>query len=115
MAVQFESRADEILQQLEDGVSSALSAAGQSAVAAVRQQMLTGYAHPVYETGALLESIAFTTEGHTLHVGSTLPYAPPVHDGTVRQPGRPYLADGMLHSAGDMADAAAAALSDAFS
>lgn len=95
MNVRFESCADNCLRTLEHAVAESLEVAGQEAVAAVQQQMLTGYARPIVDTGALLESIRYSVDGATLHVGTSMPYALAVHDGTSRMPGRPFLTDGI--------------------
>ena len=95
MNVRFESCADDYLKTLEDAVTESLKAAGQEAVAAIQQQMLTGYEHPIVNTGALLGSIRCSVDEATLHVGTSLPYAHAVHDGTSRMPGRPFLTDGI--------------------
>lgn len=95
MNVRFESCADDCLKTLEQAASESLEAAGQEAVATIQQQMLTGYAHPIVNTGALLGSIRYSVDGSTLHVGTSMPYAFAVHDGTSRMPGRPFLTDGI--------------------
>lgn len=107
MSVRFQSDVDACLSRLEQGTTSALNAAGQIAADSVRQQMLSGYARPIVDTGALLASIAYTVERNTLHVGSSLSYAEAVHDGTPFMPGRPYLQDGILISTGSMMAAVA--------
>lgn len=95
MNVQLQLRTEEILTRLTQGVSDALEAAGPVAVDAVRQQMLSGYSRPIRDTGALMDSITYVLDGNTLHIGTSLPYAEAVHDGTLRTPGRPFLTDGL--------------------
>ena len=112
MTVQFDSRADNLRQRLYDSIPAALDTAGQTIQAQVRQQMLTGYPQPILSSGALLQSIAYVIEGNTLHIGSDLPYAAPVHDGSARVPGRPFLQDGILGSMEDIRSALAQSLSE---
>ncbi len=104
----FTSRLPELLARLN--FSKVAQAAGQAAVAAVRETMLTGYDSPVYRTGALLNDVSCSVEETTAVIGNTLPYAVPVHDGTCRMAGRPYLADGILSNAQALRNAAAQAL-----
>lgn len=74
----------------------------------VRYQMLTGYNEPhgddghteIYDTGRLYESIQANVETnlrlfHRVTVGSSVPYAIYVHNGTYRLHGRPFIRDAM--------------------
>lgn len=98
MKVQLQLHTEEILNQLTQAVSNALEAAGPVTVDAVRQQMLSGYARPIRDTGALMDSIAYALDGNTLHIGTSLPYAEAVHDGTIHTTGRPFLTDGLRNA-----------------
>lgn len=104
----FKSHLPAFLSRLD--LSSAAQAMGEAAVAAVRIQMLEGYERPVYRTGALLRDVSISVNGSTVAIGNTLPYAVPVHDGTCRMAGRPYLADGILNHAEALRQAALQAL-----
>ena len=104
------NHAAEIAAHLERSAASALDSAGRTAAGLVRHQLQSGYGAPVKDTGALMNSIAYAVEGGTVRIGSALPYAAYVHDGTARMPGRPFLADGMLGGAEDIALAMAEAL-----
>ena len=104
----FKSRLPEFLARLN--LSEVALATGEAAVAAVRETMLTGYERPIYRTGALLNDVSCAVQGATAAIGNTLPYAFPVHDGTCRMAGRPYLADGILSNAQALRNAAAQAL-----
>lgn len=104
----FTSRLPEFLSRLN--LTSACDALGAAAVSAVREEMLTGYGKPIYRTGALLRDVRCTVQGSRVTIGSTLPYAIPVHDGTCRMPGRPYLQDGILNHAEQLRQACAEAL-----
>lgn len=104
----FHSRLPELLARLNP--AEVAQSVGDAAVAAVRGTMLTGYERPVFRTGALLNDVSCSVQGNTAVIGSTLPYAVPVHDGTCLLAGRPYLADGILSNAQALRDAAARAL-----
>ena len=104
----FISRLPELLARLD--LPAAAQAMGEAAVGAVRAQMLEGYERPVYRTGALHDNVSFALDGTTVAIGNTLPYAIPVHDGTCRMAGRPYLADGILNHADALRQAAMRAL-----
>ena len=108
----FASRLSEVEAALAQALPAAARAMGEAAVQAVRAQMLTGYARPVYSTGALHADVRCRTEGASVIVGSTLPYAPAVHNGTAGRAARPYLQDGLLASAQALRDAAQHALSE---
>ena len=100
----FTSRLPDFLSRLD--LPAAAQAMGKAAVSAVRAQMLEGYERPVYRTGALHNNVSFVLHGCTVTIGNTLPYAIPVHDGTCRMAGRPYLADGILNHADALQQAA---------
>ena len=104
------SHAAEITARLERNAASALDSAGRTASALVREQLQSGYGAPVKDTGALMDSIAFAVEGSTVRIGTPLPYAACVHDGTSRMPARPFLSDGVLGGAEDIARGMAEAL-----
>ena len=84
MTAAFTSRLPEWEAALAQALPSAARAMGEAAVQAVRAQMLTGYARPVYDTGALHADVRCRAEGASVLVGNTLPYAPMIYDGTVR-------------------------------
>ena len=113
MTATFTSRLPEWEADLAQALPSAARAMGEAAVQAVRAQMLTGYARPVYDTGALHADMRCRAEGASVLVGNTLPYAPAVHNGTARAAARPYLQDGLLGSAEAIRDAAARTLAEA--
>ena len=76
MTAAFTSRLPEWEAALAQALPSAARAMGEAAVQAVRAQMLTGYARPVYDTGALHADVRCRAEGASVLVGNTLPYAP---------------------------------------
>lgn len=106
------SHAAEITARLARNAASALDSAGRTAAALVVAQMASGYGAPIRDTGALMDSIAHAVEGDTVRIGSPLPYAGLVHDGTARMDGRPYLSDGILGGTEDIARAMAQALKE---
>lgn len=99
-----------LLRRVEENTAAALEAMGETAVALTRERMRSGYARPILQSGALMDSIAYQAEGGSVTVGSSLPYASAVHDGTHRTPSRPFLADALLNGADALAEAAAQAL-----
>lgn len=108
----FQSHLNELSARLEQAACAAASAMGEAAVSAVRTQMEQGYASPIRETGALMADVSFTQSGRTVAVGSTLPYAAYIHEGTSRQAGRPYLTDGILGAASSLEETAGRALAE---
>ncbi len=93
-----------VKEELRKAVNAGLTAAGSSAVASVRREMQSGYGKPIRQSGKLYDSISFRAEDGILSVGSDLPYAALVHEGTSSMPGRPFLLEGMQNAAGTMAD-----------
>ena len=112
MSAAFASALPELESALSSALPEAVRAMGASAVQAVRARMLTGYAQPVYATGALHADVRCHAEGASAIVGNTLPYAPMVHDGTARMAARPYLQDGLPGGAEAMRSADAQVLAD---
>ena len=93
----LERHDDELIAAVRAGAEAALAAMGEKAVAMTRERMRSGYARPVRDTGALIEDVSWQQEGgQRISVGSTLPYATAVHEGTSRVPGRPYLTDALM-------------------
>lgn len=93
----FVSHLPEFLSRLD--FSAAAQALGHAAVAAVQEEMLTGFGQPIRRTGALMQDVSCTTDDCRVTIGNTLPYAISVHEGTCRTPGRPYLTNGLLNHA----------------
>ncbi|MBR4082527.1 MAG: hypothetical protein IKK21_12150 [Clostridia bacterium] len=98
----YKDHADRARAQLDAAVTQAMEVMGECAVSHVRAVMQSGYSEPVVDTGALMQDVGWTAAERTLHVGNTLSYAVPVHDGAFSTPARPYLTDGVAAALGDM-------------
>lgn len=101
--------------KLQDAMRAGLLAVGQEAVGMVRDQMTSGYEHPVYDTGNLARSINAQVDasGKAVTIGTNVEYAGYVHDGHAGHavffpdigeyrvvkggytPGRPFLTDAL--------------------
>ena len=84
-----------VLDKVDGNVNAALHAIGIKAVNLILYQMRRGYGKPIRDTGNLQRDVQYevNTSMHTVKVGNTLEYAPFVHDGTYKMPGRPYIND----------------------
>lgn len=104
------SNVDLILTQLRAAAESAMEKSGQVAVEAVQEQMLYGYNTPhgpdghteIVDTGALFDSIEATAVKASqnlvsVDVGTNVPYAGYVHDGTWKLEARPFLRDALMN------------------
>ena len=101
----FQDHSADLNAQLADALSTALSAMGKIAARHTREVMQHHYGAPVVDTGALMQDVDWAVDAREMRIGNTLPYAAPVHDGTLHTPGRPYLADGLAAAVSDMAEA----------
>lgn len=101
--------------KLQQALKTGLVAVGQEAVGMVREQMTSGYDHPVYDTGTLARSINAQVDvsGESVSIGTNIEYAGYVHDGHAGHavffpdigeyrvvkggytPGRPFLRDAL--------------------
>lgn len=118
--VVFRDYSDIILRRMQGNIKDAASAVAEIAVEAVQWQMLWGY-HDVHgmpdnphteivDTGRLFDSITgsvnrISNNYYQAVVGTDVPYAVYVHEGTYKLKGRPFITDG-LASAKDSMDAA---------
>ena len=98
----FRDHTDSVRERLDAAVIQAFASMGECAVTHVRAVMQGGYSAPVVDTGALMQDVGWAADARVLRVGNTLPYAAPVHDGTLSTPARPYLIDGFARALGDM-------------
>ena len=99
----MQEHGDEVARRVREGVRRGLAGAGEAGVAAVREAMERGYGEPIRRSGALMESIGWAAEDGRVAIGTDLPYAEAVHNGTSRMAGRPFLADGLARGAPEMA------------
>lgn len=103
----LDSNVGEFLARLRSALEKASTATGHVAVELVTDQMLIGYDRPIWKTGDLVRSItAHVSEENgeiVIDVGSNMEYAPYVHEGTYKTPGRPFLRDALLSSLGQQA------------
>lgn len=105
-----------VLNQMGGNVEAALDAMGTAAVGMIVRQMQDGYGKPIRQTGDLMRDVQYETIAgkQVTRVGSTLDYAPFVHDGTSRMPGRPYITDGLSGKSEKLGQAAAPHLQKGF-
>lgn len=79
----FVDHTPEISERLKRAMEIGLLAVGQEAVGMVREKMVTGYEHKVYDTGNLARSISaeVSPNANEVTVGTNVEYAHYVHDG----------------------------------
>ena len=101
---------DVVLAQILSNAQAAMEECGQIGVEAVQEQMLYGYGTPhgpdghteIVDTGRLFDSITATVEKVSqnvvsVNVGTNVPYAGYVHDGTYKLEARPFIRDAMMN------------------
>lgn len=106
---QMVSHADIVLKKVSENAQDAVKAVGSMLVEAVQEKMLYGYHDPhgkdghteIVDTGRLFDSIASqerkeSQNAYSVYVGTDVPYAQFVHDGTYKLKGRPFLRDGIM-------------------
>ena len=111
MAVRFEDHSTEVLRRVQGNLKKAAIDVGDIARDAVQEKMLLGY-HDVHgnpphteivDTGRLFDSIegqvkAVNANVYQTSVGTDVPYAEYVHEGTYKLKGRPFITDGIMES-----------------
>jgi HK97 gp10 family phage protein len=111
MAVRFEDHSTEVLRRVQGNLKKAAIDVGGIARDAVQEKMLWGY-HDVHgnpphteivDTGRLFDSIegqvkAVNANVYQTSVGTDVPYAEYVHEGTYKLKGRPFITDGIMES-----------------
>jgi HK97 gp10 family phage protein len=111
MAVRFEDHSTEVLRRVQGNLKKAAIDVGDIARDAVQEKMLWGY-HDVHgnpphteivDTGRLFDSIegqvkAVNANVYQTSVGTDVPYAEYVHEGTYKLKGRPFITDGIMES-----------------
>ena len=105
-----------VLNTMEGNIEAALNAMGVAAVGMVVKQMQSGYGKPIRQTGNLMRDVQYETDpaAKLARVGNTLEYAGPVHDGTSRMKGRPYISDGLIGKESELGAVAAPHLKQGF-
>lgn len=93
----FTDNSGKILTQLDGNVERALEAMGTKAVNLILWQMRQGYGKPIRQTGDLQRDVNYKVDvgAQSVTVGNSLDYAEPVHDGTSKRKGRPYIRDAL--------------------
>lgn len=111
MSVRFEDHSTEVLRRVQGNLKKAAIDVGDIARDAVQEKMLWGY-HDVHgnpphteivDTGRLFDSIegqvkAVNANVYQTSVGTDVPYAEYVHEGTYKLKGRPFITDGIMES-----------------
>lgn len=114
--VKFTNNSTQVMAQLKDNKKAALTAMGIKAVGLTVAQMEHGYGKPIRKTGTLMGSISSKVKisKSAVDVGSSIEYAPLVHEGTSRMTGRPYLRDALTEGKEALQNIAAAYLKQGF-
>lgn len=110
-------RSAEALSLLAENKRAALTAMGLMATGKIIETMQGGYGRPIWQTGDLQRDVNGEVEASgkdTVDVGSSLFYAPFVHEGTSRMGGRPYIRDGVMGNAGEIFETAKSHLARGF-
>lgn len=118
MAVTFKSNLDLVLRTIRANNEDAARSAGEIAVESVQMKMLYGYKDvhgdpphtEIVDTGKLFDSITAAVKKASqnvvsVEVGTDVPYAPYVHDGTRKLKGRPFITDGLEAAKTDLENA----------
>lgn len=97
----FKDHSDIVLSQMTANSAETMAAVGEALVESVQQKMLYAYYREPIDTGRLFDSIEaearrVSSNTYETTVGSKVPYAGYVHEGTSRMRGRPYIRDGVF-------------------
>ena len=111
----FKDNSAVVLRQIGTNSQTAMQSAASMLVEAVQEQILYGYHTPhgrpphteIVDTGRLFESIAAEVKrdsqnAYSADVGTDVPYAIYVHDGTSKLEGRPFITDGTMKKLDDL-------------
>ena len=113
--VRFVDNSDVILRKVASNCQAAMEQVGELLVEAVQNKIMYGY-HDVHgnpphteivDTGALFDSIEAdaskaSQNAFSVSVGTDIPYAGYVHDGTYKLKGRPFITDAVTDSKQDV-------------
>lgn len=124
-SIRISDHTDTILRRLQGSIGSAAEEVAQVAVEAVQTQMLWGYNDPhgpdghteIVDTGRLFDSITaqvnrINASYYQTVVGTDVPYAIYVHEGTYKLKGRPFITDGLAAGKGEIEKAIRKAIRD---
>ena len=105
-----------VLRTMERNIEAALDAMGTAAVGMIVRQMESGYGKPIRQTGNLMRDVQYEVDpaAKRARVGNTLEYSGPVHEGTSRMKGRPYVNDGLSGKEAELGAVAAPHLKQGF-
>ena len=86
---------------VNERLSAATEAVGREAAFSVKAALMARYGAPVYKTGELMRSVAYTTDETCVKVGvlkesPASEYAGFVHEGTHKMRSRPFVYDGVV-------------------
>lgn len=122
----FKDHSDIVLRAMESATEEAAKEMAVIGRDAVQYQMLYGYHDPhghdghteIVDTGRLFDSIQGRTSRaskntYTVTVGTDVPYARYVHDGTRKLKARRFISDGLAKSYGEMKEAARRSMKNA--
>ena len=109
MAFVFQDHSDMVFRQLHSNAQASVEQLVEALPEAVQKQILYGYNTPhgpdghteIVDTGRLFDSIAAEVQRasqnvYTVNVGTNVPYAKYVHNGTYKLESRPFITDGVL-------------------
>ena len=125
--VRFQDNSALVLRQIGTNSQRAMQNAGELLVETVQEKMLYGYkdlhGNPphteIVDTGVLFDSIEAIVKrdsqnAFSVSVGTVVPYAGYVHDGTSKLKGRPFIRDGVMAAQDELKELLATDLSAGF-
>ena len=114
----IKDHSDVILKQIASNAQAAMDKAAEILVEAVQEKILYGYKDfhgrpphtEIVDTGRLFDSISANVSkasqnAFSVDVGTDVPYAVYVHEGTSKLKGRPFITDGALAAQEDLQNA----------
>lgn len=123
----FQDHSDVVLRQIGTNSQQAMNDAAAMLVEAVQEKMMYGYSTlhgrpphtEIVDTGRLFDSIQAEVKrdsqnAFSVTVGTDVPYAVYVHDGTRKLESRPFIRDGVMGKQTELASLLAADLSTGF-
>ena len=109
--VSFKDNSALVLRRIGTNSQTAMEKAAELLVEAVQEKILYGYSDvhgnpphtEIVDTGALFDSIQASARRdsqntYSTEVGTNIPYAQYVHDGTYKLKGRPFITDAVMDS-----------------